>query len=419
MEKRKVGCASAAMVETGVDVKWEELESLLGGKKFGPQPRVAHATERIFGPGNDASKLVVYRDNSAWCPYCERLWLLLEEKQLNYTVEKINMWCYGQKPEWYTRMVPSGLLPAVVLDGKLLTESLDIMLLLESKFSDKNPMLPRPGSPQWSSLDGLLQLERRLFGAWLSRLKGKSGAFDSTMDTVNAALNKFGGPYFLGPEFSLIDAVYAPFLERIAASMPYWPGLVVRGNDRWPAVNRWYDAMDSRPAYQAIKSDDFYIVHNLEPQIGACRSEPQGAAWRAHIDGTQGSWQLPLKPEVTAWGADDGTGDGGAREEAAQCFIKNHEAVVGFALRGVKDDDGTGRNAEAVDLGFRYVAKALLLGTDRVPLPATFPRKDAVAGAAQFLMNKVGVPRDLTYPAARQLRAHLLWLLQHCQGASR
>lgn len=188
------------MVETGVDVKWEELESLLGGKKFGPQPRVAHATERIFGPGNDASKLVVYRDNSAWCPYCERLWLLLEEKQLNYTVEKINMWCYGQKPEWYTRMVPSGLLPAVVLDGKLLTESLDIMLLLESKFSDKNPMLPRPGSPQWSSLDGLLQLERRLFGAWLSRLKGKSGAFDSTMDTVNAALNKFGGPYFLGPE---------------------------------------------------------------------------------------------------------------------------------------------------------------------------------------------------------------------------
>ncbi|KAL2650431.1 hypothetical protein R1flu_018559 [Riccia fluitans] len=407
------GFARATMVRTEREVTWERLENLLGGKTFGPQPRVAHQTERVFGPGNDASKLVFYRDNSAWCPYCERLWLLLEEKQINYTVEKINMWCYGEKPEWYTRMVPSGLLPAVVLDGKLLTESLDIMLYLESKFSDKNPLLPRPGTPKWSVLDELLRLERRLFGAWLSRIKGRSGEFDSAMDAVNKALQKFDGPYFLGTELSLVDCVYAPFLERIAASMPYWPGVKVRGNERWPAVNRWYEAMDSRPAYQGIKSDDFYIVHNLEPQIGACRSEPAGAVWRAHIDGTSGSWNLPLKPELTAWGPDDGTGKDGAKEEAAQCFIKNHESVVKFSLRGVKDPQPG--DDEAVDLGFLYVAQALLEGTENVQLPQPFPHKEAVAGAAGFLMNKVGVPRDLTYPAARQLRAHLLWLYRHCK----
>lgn len=70
----------------------------------------------------------------------------------------------------------------------------------------------------------------------------------------------------------MVDAVYAPFLERIAASMPYWPGVKVRGNDRWPAINMWYDAMDSRPSYQAMKSDDFTHTHDLEPQIGPCRS---------------------------------------------------------------------------------------------------------------------------------------------------
>ncbi|KAL3701248.1 hypothetical protein R1sor_019270 [Riccia sorocarpa] len=415
-----VGIARATMVQTErgnktEEVTWEGLESLLGGKKYGPQPRVAHLTERVFGPGNDASKLVFYRDNSAWCPYCERLWLLLEEKQLNYTVEKINMWCYGEKPEWYTKMVPSGLLPAVMLDGKLLTESLDIMLYLDSKFSEKNPMLPRPGTPQWSVLDEFLKLERKLVGAWMSRLKGRPTfqSFDSAMDTVNRALQKFEGPYFLGNEISLVDCVYAPFLERIAASMPYWPGIKVRGNERWPAVNRWYEAMDSRPAYQGIKSDDFYIVHNLEPQIGACRSEPAGAAWRAHIDGTSGSWDLPLKPELTAWGPDDGTGKNGAKEEAAQCLIKNHESVVKFALRGVKDPQP--RDAEAVELGFRYVAEALLLGTENVKLPRPFPGKEAVVGAAGFLMNKLGVPRDFTYPAARQLRAYLVWLSRHCQ----
>jgi len=28
------------------------------------------------------------------------------------------------------------------------------------------------------------------------------------------------------------------------------------------------DTMDTRPAYQAIKSDDFTITHTLVPQIG-------------------------------------------------------------------------------------------------------------------------------------------------------
>jgi hypothetical protein len=38
------------------------------------------------------------RDHAAWCPYCQKVWLQLEEKQLPYTIEKINMRCYGDKP---------------------------------------------------------------------------------------------------------------------------------------------------------------------------------------------------------------------------------------------------------------------------------------------------------------------------------
>lgn len=208
----------------------------------------------------------------------------------------------------------------------------------------------------------------------------------------------------------MIDAVYAPFLERIAASMPYWPGVVVRGNERWPAVNSWYDAMDSRPTYQAMKSDDFTITHTLEPQIGPCRSAAAGAAYRDKVNGKDGSWDLPLKPEQTAWGFDDGTGKGGAKIEAAKTLITNHEKVVGFALRGVKDGE---RYRDAVDLGFHCVANALLVGVENVkevPTSDMFPPQVAVAAA--YLRDKVGVPRDLSYPAARQLRAHLNWMVR-------
>ena len=38
---------------------------------------------------------------------------------------------YGEKPQAFLRLVPNGLLPAIIIDGKMQTESLEIMLNLE------------------------------------------------------------------------------------------------------------------------------------------------------------------------------------------------------------------------------------------------------------------------------------------------
>jgi glutathione S-transferase len=39
----------------------------------------------------------------------------------------------------------------------------------------------------------------------------------------------------------------------------------------------------------------------------------------------------------------------------------------------------------------------------------------AVVASAAYLRDRVGVPRDLKLPAARQLRAHLNWLIDALQ----
>ena len=53
----------------------------------------------------------------AWCPYCEKVWLYLEEKQIPYRVVKVPLRCYGEKPRSFFQLNPSGGLPVAVIRG--------------------------------------------------------------------------------------------------------------------------------------------------------------------------------------------------------------------------------------------------------------------------------------------------------------
>ena len=75
--------------------------------------------------------------------------------------------------------------------------------------------------------------------------------------------------------------------------------------------------------------------------------------------------------------------------------------------------------------GMRHVAEALLIGPDQASQTLRQGQQaaagdDALSGqpvcaAAAYLRDRVGVPRDLPLPAARQLRAHLNWLIDELQ----
>ena len=96
--------------------------------------------------------------------------------------------------------------------------------------------------------DGLCKLERELFGRWMQWLtsswgdgSGRSG-FSGVLDVVDKQLAAApgGGPYFMGPDLSLVDITFTPFLERMASSLAYYKGVKIEGNGgRWPAVDNW------------------------------------------------------------------------------------------------------------------------------------------------------------------------------------
>jgi glutathione S-transferase len=198
----------------------------------------AQAKLRLFGQPESAVRVTLYRDNHAWCPYCQKIWLWLEEKQIPYRIEKVTMFCYGEKEDWYKRKVPSGMLPAVELDGRMITESDDILIALEQAFGALGLGMKDP------TVFRLRQLERLLFRAWCNWLCRPSNSateeqrnreqFSSAVAIIEAELGKTPGAYFL-EQFGTADVIFTPYVERMNASLYYYKGYSL-GSTRWKAA---------------------------------------------------------------------------------------------------------------------------------------------------------------------------------------
>ena len=299
---------------------------------------------RMFGTTAEP-RVTLFRDTAAWCPYCQKVWIYLEEKRIPYRIEKINMRAYGDKPEAFLKLVPNGLLPAIIFDGRLQTESLEIMLNLENNFNGPNyPTMWPTSNPELARAASLMKLEREIFSLWCSLVfrpsMGDSARkrFERGIDAMEQELSVTESPWFLS-ELSIVDLTYVSHIERMAASIPYWAGFKFRGNPRWPAMERWLSAFEERPSYMATKSDYYTHVMDIPPQYGPGYRVPGSEALASIIDGSDGSWSLPLRPfaptdlEPVSPAIDPG--EEAARNEAAYKLSKNYEAVAKFALRSV------------------------------------------------------------------------------------
>ncbi|MGF1567728.1 MAG: glutathione S-transferase family protein [Nodosilinea sp.] len=346
-------------------------------------PTNAQARLRLFDQPEAHGRVTLYRDNHAWCPYCQKVWLWLEEKQIPYRIEKVTMFCYGEKEAWYKRKVPSGMLPALELDGRMITESDDILLALEQAFG---PLGAGMSDPQ---VIPLRQLERLLFRAWCLWLcyparsprddQRARDQFVGVVAQVEAALASTPGPYFLA-EFGTADVVFTPYVERMNASLYYYKGYSLREDN--PRLSAWFDAMESRPTYRGTQSDFHTHAHDLPPQMGGCyaNAEPQTQQNQAQVD--TGPW-LGL-PDVTY--PEPAT----ARAEALHRVMKHRDNII--RVNPAADQ----RFDEALRCALTY----LITGADCPPPPGT-------EVGLRYLRDRVNVPRDMSIYAAKHLREAL------------
>ncbi len=365
-------------------LSWTELKALTNFQ-FDPVNGQTNAQSRLrlFGRSESEVRVTLYRDNHAWCPYCQKVWLWLEEKQIPYRVEKITMFCYGEKESWYKRKVRSGMLPAIELDGRIITESDDILISLEQVYGVLGLGMKDP------EVLPLRRLERLLFRAWCSWLCYPTSSprqelenraqFKEVVIEVENALGVLPSPYFLS-EFGTVDVIFTPYLERMNASLYYYKGYSLRRENS--RLSDWFVAMESRPTYRGTQSDFHTHVHDLPPQMGGCWSngEPQMQINQARVD--YGPWNgLPdatySEPETS-------------RTEALYRVIKHRANIIRV----------NPANDTLIDVALRCALTSLI--TDQPCVPPLGSDK-----ALRYLRDRINVPRDMSIYAARRLRESL------------
>jgi glutathione S-transferase len=346
-------------------------------------PTNAQALLRLFGLSESEVRVTLYRDHHAWCPYCQKVWLWLEEKQIPYRIEKVTMFCYGEKESWFRRKVPSGMLPALELDGRLITESDDILLALEQTFGPLGLSMADPAAM------ALRRLERLLFRAWCAWLcdpassprqeQRQQDQFTGVVARVEEALSQTPGPYFR-EEFSTVDLIFTPYVERMNASLYYYKGYSLREENA--RLADWFAALESRSTYRGTQSDFHTHAHDLPPQMGGCwaNGAPQTHRNQARVD--NGPWTgLPdaMYPEPET-----------SRAEALQRVLKHRANII-----RVNPADNS-----LMDEALRCALTHLI--TSEVCQP---PR--GADQALRYLRDRISVPRDMSIYAAKRLRESL------------
>ena len=378
--------SSHLAIEPDQPMDWADLEALAPPASDRVEgPTNAQARLRLFGRSEEEVRVVLYRDHHAWCPYCQKVWLWLEEKRIPYRIRKVTMFCYGEKERWFKQIVPSGMLPALELDGHLITESDLILQALEEAFGPLGEGMQDP------DVFALRQLERRLFRAWCQWLcycegQGAHTApaeqhFARMAGLVDEALQSTPGPFFR-EHFGTADVIFVPYLERMNASLAYYKGYGLRTEH--PAIDRWFAALEQRSTYLGTQSDIHTHAHDLPPQMGGCWSNGSDAARALAEQINRGDG---MGDEEASWGDEDGSHQAAI---ALQRVLRHRQRLLGLNPIG----------SDGFDQPLRCALTHLVTG--RTPRPT-----QGTAKALRHLRDRISVPRDMPLPAGRLLRRAL------------
>lgn len=194
------------------------------------------------------------------CPWVQRAAIVLQAKRVPYDITYIDR---DKRPDWFLAVSPHSKVPVLLIDGKeALFESNAIAEYLDETLSPRlHPEDPiaRARNRAWTDYVPTFAsaISETAYSDTEEEFIARAAKIAAPFDKLEDALAKRGndGPYFNGPAFSLVDAAYAPFLQRYTFTDRLRRLGII---EKFPRLAAWRDAL---LAHDAVKAS---TVANIE-----------------------------------------------------------------------------------------------------------------------------------------------------------
>ena len=187
------------------------------------------------------------------CPWVQRAAIVLRAKQVPYEITYIDR---DNRPEWFLAISPHSKVPVLQIDGKeALFESNAIAEYLDETATPRlhpEDALARARNRAWTDFVTTFAsaISQAAYANTEEEFTARSAKIADPFRKLDEALAKRGnaGPYFNGDKFSLVDAAYAPFLQRYTFMDRLRPIGII---EKYPHLNAWRDALLAATAVKA------------------------------------------------------------------------------------------------------------------------------------------------------------------------
>jgi glutathione S-transferase len=189
-------------------------------------------------------------------PNCQRVQIVLAEKNLPYEIVPIDLRAQQQKTPDYLKLNPYGKVPVLTDGDTVLYESCIINEYLEEKYPNP-PLLPKDAAARakarilvdygMAHFDGPYQKLR------MELMKDAKEQNQQVIESAKAELKKLlqrleaeiGDKPFLAGDFSLVDADLLPRFTRLE-------GFGVLPDPSLPRLSKYMERMKARPSVQTV-----------------------------------------------------------------------------------------------------------------------------------------------------------------------
>src|SRR5262245_18418616 len=202
------------------------------------------------------------------CPWVQRAAIILREKKVDFEFRHIDP---DNRPDWFIAISPHKKVPVLRIDDRTsLFESNAIAEYLDETIAPRRhreDSIERAVNRAWTDYVPTFAslVTATAYADTEADYRAAAENISLPFDRLEKALEKQGkGPYFNGAAYSLVDAGYAPFVQRYFFLDRIKP---IGQIEKYPRLKAWAETLLKRPSTHSFPEAEFEAMYRLNVKL--------------------------------------------------------------------------------------------------------------------------------------------------------